>query len=132
MSDPDQPKATPGTGRNQTDARTQIMSSIDWYNHHRRHTRLDNLSPTRYEQHHQPAAHATQPPGVNQNGSVPLHRVRSHSPHLNKVAVSFRGNLSSSSCSTDKSHTGYQERFYFLYEPILVNVTQHCQYISLP
>ena len=44
--------------RNQTDARTQIMSFIDWYNHHRRHTRLDNLSPIRYEQHHQPAAQA--------------------------------------------------------------------------
>ena len=45
--------------RNQTDARTQIMSFIDWYNHHhRRHSRLDNLSPIRYEQHHQPAAHA--------------------------------------------------------------------------
>ena len=40
------------------DARTQIMSFIDWYNHHRRHTRLDNLSPIRYEQHHQPAAQA--------------------------------------------------------------------------
>ena len=34
------------------------MSFIDWYNHHRRHTRLDNLSPIRYEQHHQPAAQA--------------------------------------------------------------------------
>ena len=42
--------------RNHTDARVEIMSSIDWYNH--RHTRLDNNSPARYEQHHQPAAHA--------------------------------------------------------------------------
>ena len=44
--------------RNQTDARTQIMSYIDWYNHHDRHTRLDHLSPIRYEQHHQPAVQA--------------------------------------------------------------------------
>ena len=44
--------------RNHTDARTQIMSFIDWYNHHRRHTRLDNLPPVRYEQNHQQAANA--------------------------------------------------------------------------
>jgi len=44
--------------RNHTDARTEIMRFIDWYNHRRRHTRLDNQSPVRYEQNHQPAAHA--------------------------------------------------------------------------
>ncbi len=44
--------------RNHTDARTEIMSFIDWYNHRRRHTRLDNQSPVHYELHHQPAAHA--------------------------------------------------------------------------
>ena len=35
-------------------------------------TRLDNLSPIRYQQHHQPAAHAAQPPGVNETGSAPV------------------------------------------------------------
>ena len=44
--------------RNQTDARTQMCCVLDWYNHHRRHTRLDNLSPIRHKQHHQPAAQA--------------------------------------------------------------------------
>ncbi len=44
--------------RNHTDARTEIMSFIDWYNHRRRHTRLDNQSPVRCELHHQPAAQA--------------------------------------------------------------------------
>ena len=39
------------------------MSFIDWYNHRRRHIRLDNKSPGRYEQNHQPAAHAALPPG---------------------------------------------------------------------
>jgi transposase InsO family protein len=34
------------------------MSFIDWYNHRRRHTSLDNTSPVHYEQNHQPAAHA--------------------------------------------------------------------------
>ena len=41
--------------RNLTDARVEIMAFIDWYNHRRRHTSLDNLSPVRYEQ---AAAHA--------------------------------------------------------------------------
>jgi putative transposase len=44
--------------RNLTDARVEIMSFIDWYNHRRRHTSLDNTSPVRYEENHQPAAHA--------------------------------------------------------------------------
>jgi putative transposase len=44
--------------RNLTDARVEIMSFIDWYNHRRRHTSLDNTSPARYEENHQPAAHA--------------------------------------------------------------------------
>jgi len=44
--------------RNHTDARVEIMSFIDWYNHRRRHSRLDNLSPVRYEHNHQTAAHA--------------------------------------------------------------------------
>jgi transposase InsO family protein len=34
------------------------MSFIDWYNHRRRHTSLDNTSPVHYEQNHQPAAQA--------------------------------------------------------------------------
>jgi len=35
--------------RNLTEARTEIMSFIHWYNHRRRHTALDMKSPTRYE-----------------------------------------------------------------------------------
>lgn len=41
-----------------TDARYEIMSFIDWYNHRRRHTSLDNISPVRYEENHQNSAHA--------------------------------------------------------------------------
>ena len=44
--------------RNHTDARTEIMGFIDWYNHRRRHTRLDNQSPVHYEQNHHTAAYA--------------------------------------------------------------------------
>ena len=44
--------------RNHTDARYEIMRFLDWYNHRRRHTSLDNIPPVRYEQQHQPAAHA--------------------------------------------------------------------------
>ena len=44
--------------RNLTEARVEIMSFIHWYNTRRRHTALDMMSPVRYEQHHQPAAHA--------------------------------------------------------------------------
>ena len=44
--------------RSRTDARYEIMRFIDWYNTRRRHTALDNTSPVRYEQQHQPAAHA--------------------------------------------------------------------------
>jgi len=44
--------------RNHTDARYEIMRFIDWYNHRRRHTSLDNTPPVRYEQQHQTAAHA--------------------------------------------------------------------------
>ncbi len=43
--------------RNTTDARVEIMSFIDWYNHRRRHTKLDMKSPVRYEEIHH-AAHA--------------------------------------------------------------------------
>ena len=43
--------------RNHTDARYEIMSFIDWYNHRRRHTALDMKSPVRYEEIHR-AAHA--------------------------------------------------------------------------
>jgi len=43
--------------RNLTDARTEIISFIDWYNHRRRHTSLDNKSPVRYEENHR-TAHA--------------------------------------------------------------------------
>ena len=44
--------------RNRTDARYEIMRFIDWYNHHRRHTSLDNTAPVRYEEQHLQAAHA--------------------------------------------------------------------------
>jgi putative transposase len=43
--------------RNLTEARTEIVSFISWYNHRRRHTALDMKSPIRYEQIHH-AAHA--------------------------------------------------------------------------
>ena len=36
--------------RNRTEARYEIMRFIDWYNHRRRHSALDNRSPVRYEQ----------------------------------------------------------------------------------
>ena len=32
------------------------LSMLRRHNHHRRHTLLDNLSPIRYQQRHQPAA----------------------------------------------------------------------------
>jgi len=41
-----------------TGARDEIMSFIEWYNHHRRHTSLDNISPVRYEENHHNTAHA--------------------------------------------------------------------------
>lgn len=46
------------------------MIYIDWYNRHGRHTRLVNQSPVRYEQHHQHAAQAAQPPGDKQARSL--------------------------------------------------------------
>ena len=40
-----------------TGARYEIMSFIEWYNHRRRHTSLDNISPVRYEESHHNTAH---------------------------------------------------------------------------
>gem|GEM_PF-3010348 len=42
--------------RNRTDARYEIMRFIDWYNHRRRHTSLDNTTPVQYEEQHLQAA----------------------------------------------------------------------------
>ena len=53
-----------------TDARYEIMSFIEWYNHRRRHTSRDDISPVRYEENHHNSAHAASPQPVNRSGSA--------------------------------------------------------------
>jgi transposase InsO family protein len=58
---PDSPfRASPP--RTLVDVETITMEYVDWYNNHRLHSRLDNLTPEEYEQAHY-AQHAGSPSG---------------------------------------------------------------------